>query len=692
MVVTLREFWQDPWFRAGLALRLGLIVLLVPWLHGAWYIPFLENGLAGGLVTPWADHLAAGGDPLAFPYGPVMYLAFLPGVLVGGLLDGLIGASLMTSLAFGLSVLVYDLLLALAIRSLLDAETRSITLLYWFSPLVLYLCYWHGQLDVVPVLLLTAALWLLKELRFAGSAALLGLAVAAKLSVVPAAGVILVYLLTSKRLRHALPLYAAVLIAVTLAANPWLLSEAARLMILGNREMAKLTRLSIELGGNREVYLIPLLYALILFWVWQLRRLNFDLLMAVIAICFFLIVTLSASPVNWYLWLLPFLIAHQLTRRSPTAGVMILGLSLVVVATGLMTGSGPALPLLGLDLSEALGNGRLAPLLPYWYSGLTALNLIIAWRLYRDGVQRDEYFRLSRRPLTVGIAGDSGAGKDTLADNIAGLFEPNSVTKISGDDFHLWDRTAPMWRVLTHLNPRSNDLSGLTNTVLAVLDGRRVQQRAYDHSSGRFAKSQLMRQNEVILVTGLHALYPEPLRGVLDNAIFLEMDEDLRRHFKLRRDVKERGHSADQVLNHIESRMEDRARFVDGQRDKADLVFTLEPVNPAVLGDPTQRDAEPPRVQLRAQLRGSARTMELVEVLVSLCGLRVDSELRSPGGAVEILVEGEVFAEDIAMAVHRLAPNMEELLALQPRWRDGMAGVMQLIFLLRVDEGLRMRR
>ena len=59
---------------------------------------------------------------------------------------------------------------------------------------------------------------------------------------------------------------------------------------------------------------------------------------------------------------------------------------------------------------------------------------------------------MTRRPFVIGISGDSGSGKDTFANSIEGLFGKHSVTKLSGDDYHLWDRKKPIWQAMTHLN------------------------------------------------------------------------------------------------------------------------------------------------------------------------------------------------------------------------------------------------
>ena len=58
---------------------------------------------------------------------------------------------------------------------------------------------------------------------------------------------------------------------------------------------------------------------------------------------------------------------------------------------------------------------------------------------------------------------------------------------------------------------------------------------------------------------------------------------------------------------------------------------------------------------------------------------------------VEITVEGDVWAEDIALAAGTLAPNLQEMLDIRPRWEDGMTGIMQLMVLLQIEESLKNR-
>ena len=70
-------------FLLGMAARIILVVLLAPMTQGEWFVPFIDNFVSDPSIDPWSSHLAAGGDALAFPYGPVMWLLLLPGTVLG---------------------------------------------------------------------------------------------------------------------------------------------------------------------------------------------------------------------------------------------------------------------------------------------------------------------------------------------------------------------------------------------------------------------------------------------------------------------------------------------------------------------------------------------------------------------------------------------------------------------------------
>ena len=246
-----------------------------------------------------------------------------------------------------------------------------------------------------------------------------------------------------------------------------------------------------------------------------------------------------------------------------------------------------------------------------------------------------------------------------------------------------------MWRALTHLDPRANDLRRFTEDALGMIEGRRVVARRYDHATGRFTAPEVIPPNDVVIVSGLHTLYPPELRSRLDLAIFVATEEDLRRHWKIARDVGERGHDPPAVTASIERRRPDGARYIQPQARHADLVFTLLPVHPDMLRD--ERGIDETRVKLHVRLREGLYYEQLSRVLIGVCGLRVDVEEIDHEATVAFTVDGEVAAADIALAAQMLVPRLDQLLDRSPTWSGRMGGIMQLVTLVEIEQALRDR-
>jgi uridine kinase len=673
---------------AGLLLRMALIAFAVPFLPASWFVPFVEGWLAAPTLDPWTSHLRLGGSEAAFPYGPVMFVALLPLTALSFAASPVFGIWGSTVVGYGLTVLLAELTCLVLLARLEKGGTVLVCL--WLSPAIIVLSYWHGQNDLVPVALLLASLVALRvhNARWAGMA--LGLAIAAKLSMALAAPIIAVYLYRNARLRQLLlPFLMGLAGPLLLQLMVFAFSPGARAMVLGTPEARKVFLLALDLGGNVKIYILPVAYIFLLFWTWRLRRITFDLAISVLGIVFLMIALLTPATPNWFIWAAPFLALHG--ARTGRRGVfLVFVLSGLKALSTILQFSGASIPLLGLNanapimLKLGLEDGFLVSML---FSTLVALGIFIVVRTWQRGLRSNELYRINRRPLVIGIAGDSGVGKDTLATSIAGIFGQRSVASVSGDDYHNWERARPMWRALTHLNPRANDLERMTGDVLALASGKTVNARHYDHKTGQFIKPSKLTFNEVIIVTGLHALSVSSLRKRYDVAIYLDMDEDLRRFFKIRRDVAERGHTVEKVVREIERRSPDAESFVRPQRAHADIVFALRPVNRKRIADLTQ--AGEVRLKLSVLLKRNASYETLVRALIGTCGLHVDLNFLDNSEAVELMIEGDVTAEGIEIAAMRLVPNLDELVALQPQWRAGVTGLMQLIVLTEAASAIR---
>lgn len=676
-----------------MAARIILVIFLAPVTQGEWFVPFIDNFIGDPSIDPWRSHLAAGGNVLAFPYGPVMWLLLLPGTALGAL-GGVIfpgAATELTAIGFSAGIIVLDFLLLIALLEIVPGRHRLIIWLYWLSPIVLYVNYWHGQVDVLPVLLLTATLVALRKQKHRLAGVILGAAFAAKLSMILAFPFILIYLVRNNRLRRFSPMFvAAVFVTTALLQGPYLLSRAVRTMVLDTPEAQKIYDLSLDLGSF-EILLLPLGFALVVYAFWQLRRMSFGLLMASLGLGFFLVLLLSPAAPGWFMWVVPVLVMHQV-QSGRTSILLTAVFSLLLIAFNLLHSTGPVIRFLDADFTaplidtySSIGENQLSLLL----TALLAAGTVIAYRMAREGVRDSDHFGLRSRPFVLGISGDSGSGKDTLAGAIEGLFGAHSVAHISGDDYHKWDRDKPLWQTTTHLNPSANDLTAMLNSVIDLSESRTVSVKRYDHSIGRFAGAVSLRHNDFVVVSGLLVFYLPQMRERCDLKIFLDMDEDLRRHFKIQRDVNSRGHSIETVMAALESRSDDAEHFIRPQSEYADLVFRLAPMRPVQLGN-----EKPPQnipLQLHISLRRSLYHEQLIRLLIGGCGLDVEHDLDDTNSSIELLVSGDVFAEDLSAVARRLIVQSEELLDINPVWQNGMIGVMQLVVMAQAAQMLRER-
>jgi len=100
-------------FRLGLLVKLLVVVLLIPVNQQDWFLPFIAHFFESPSLTPWGDFLEKGGTYLAFPYGPVMLIFYLPMSFFGWLLDHFFSVNYFLGLGFRFSLLTADLFVLL---------------------------------------------------------------------------------------------------------------------------------------------------------------------------------------------------------------------------------------------------------------------------------------------------------------------------------------------------------------------------------------------------------------------------------------------------------------------------------------------------------------------------------------------------------------------------------------------------
>jgi len=662
------------------------LVIFLPYAASNFYVPFLEETFTNFSLDPWKEWILKGGDPLSFPYGYTSWLVFLPLTTLANIL------SLPLYLGYGFTLLLIDFSLLVFLKKLLLTRERLVIFCYWLSPIVIFATYIVGLNDLIPIFLLFMSLYFINKKSWKISGLCLAASISAKLSMVIALPFFFFYFYNNKPLKLCFSKFLiGFSIGVLILIVPFLFSKEGLFMILNNPQMTEILKLKISTGES-SIFLIPLAYLTFLYVIWRFKRLNFSLLQASLGVVFLSIVLMTFSSPGWLVWTIPFLVYYQ-AISDKRAIILTFSFSVLYLVSVLLSSNFDPPQILNLDVTMpdllTLEKGNFFSSL--LFTGMASVGVVLAIRFWREAVSRNLFFRLSRKPFVIGIAGDSGSGKDTLNDAIVDLFGVNAVASLSGDDYHFWDRNKPTWKAMTHLNPMANDLERYANDLVSLIDGNNVFTKRYDHNTGLMSHPRKIESNDFIIASGLHALYLPILRDCYDLSIFLDIDEDLRKFFKIKRDTEQRDHSKQEVLQSFEDRYLDSEKFIKKQKKDADLVLSLQSERTNILENIDNETKEDIALKLSITSKQEFNELSLRRILIGVNGLNVDMNVNEETSEIELIIEGDSTGEDISEAIKILSPNILEFLDVNPRWSNGMLGIMQLIVLSHMNQALTKR-
>lgn len=162
--------------------------------------------------------------------------------------------------------------------------------------------------------------------------------------------------------------------------------------------------------------------------------------------------------------------------------------------------------------------------------------------------------RIPFPPVVLGIAGASGSGKTTLAAELARTL----------DGFHF--ALDNYYRDLSHLPPGERCLqnfddpaliesSFLAEHVALLAQGKSIERPLYDFSTHTRVRerTETVHPTPFLMVEGLFALYYPELRPHYQLRIYVDTPDEICFERRLRRDVEERGRSAESVRQQYEA-------------------------------------------------------------------------------------------------------------------------------------------
>lgn len=466
---------------------------------------------------------------------------------------------------------------------------------------------------------------------------------------------------------------------------PFIKSYAFQTYVFSNKEQSLIFDIYFQFG-DLKLFLAPLAVFAIYLRFLSYKKINYQLLFSFVGLLFAVFVSLVPPMPAWYIWIVPYVCIYFINQKESNDNknillYLILSLTYLVYFIFYHWSSMSDLILLGQIInlknsSEILGNLS--------FTLLEGSLLATIYFSYRYGLKSNDIYKHKNAPLLIGIGGDSGSGKSTLLDDIYKLLHDKEILLIEGDGDHKWERGHENWKQLTHLNPKANYLHRQSEDILALKRGESIERVEYDHDTGGFTDPRKVKSKDYVIVSGLHPFYLPKMRRALDLKIYLETEENLRRHWKVLRDTKSRGYSKEKVIQSIEDRMPDALKYIWPQKRFADLVICYFTNDRIEIGDV---DCVP-NLKLKLTVDSNLNIEELLEEF-SQQNIDIEHDYSEDLKTQYIIFDQKARAIDFRFIADKVIQNREEIIFDDSIWHSDYRGIVQLLILLMISEKLK---
>jgi uridine kinase len=196
-------------------------------------------------------------------------------------------------------------------------------------------------------------------------------------------------------------------------------------------------------------------------------------------------------------------------------------------------------------------------------------------------------------PLVIGIAGGSGSGKTTVAQEILNRVGADRIAFLQHDSYYkdLSGLPPGLRSELNFDHPNSLESELLTEHIMSLREGRAVDVPIYNFSThSRTSQTFTVIPHRVILVEGILIFVDAFLRKLFDIKIFVDTDADVRFIRRLQRDISERGRTTESVIKQYQTTVRPmHLEFVEPSKRYADIIIPEGGFNTAALDMLTAR-------------------------------------------------------------------------------------------------------
>jgi uridine kinase len=181
-----------------------------------------------------------------------------------------------------------------------------------------------------------------------------------------------------------------------------------------------------------------------------------------------------------------------------------------------------------------------------------------------------------RATFVVGIAGGTGSGKTTIAENLARALPAGAVVGVEHDWYYRDRSDIPFEQrlAINYDHPDAMETELLVEHLRDLRRWRAVEAPQYDfRTHQRRPDRRRVEPAPVLLVEGILVLADERLRAEMDLKVFVDTDPDIRVMRRIRRDMEQRGRTFAQVREQYYATVRPmHLQFVEPSKRHADLI------------------------------------------------------------------------------------------------------------------------
>ncbi len=179
--------------------------------------------------------------------------------------------------------------------------------------------------------------------------------------------------------------------------------------------------------------------------------------------------------------------------------------------------------------------------------------------------------------LIIGIAGGTGSGKTTVVNKIIESLPEGSVAVIPQDSYYNDQSDLPLEvRKRTNFDhPNAFEWTLLAHQIEELKRGHAIEQPTYSYiTCTRLSETVHIEPKEVVIVEGIMTLYDKGLRDQMDLKIFVDAGADERLLRVIVRDIAERGHPLDMLIDKYRNILRPmHEEFIEPTKQYADIII-----------------------------------------------------------------------------------------------------------------------